>query len=157
MPLRKQQFTEIFDNLGKIVDVDDSRGRSVPVNMNFVEEGFLAKDTGCGYFGGSEASTDVHSIFQYEKKDGTKYTIRAKGTKLQVYDSGAGTFSDISGSPTFTAGARFGYRVYDDELWLGNAVESLYKWDGSTFTEYASAPKGNILEIFVDRLLLSRS
>lgn len=155
MPLQKQQFTEIFDNLGKIVDVDDSRGRSVPINMNFVEEGFLSKDTGCGYFGGSDATTDIHSIFVYEKKDGTRYIIRAKGTKLQVYDSGTETFSDISGSPTFTAGARFGYKVYDDELWFGNGVESLYKWDGTTFTAYASAPKGNILEIFEDRLFVS--
>ncbi len=155
MPLQKQNFVEIFDNLSKAVDVDDSRGRSVPVNMNFVEEGYLAKDTGCEYFGDTSTDTDIHSIFVYEKKNGTRYIIRAKGTKLQVYNSGTGLFADIASSPTFTAGARFGYVVYDDELLFGNAVESLYKWDGTTFTEYASAPKGNILEIFEDRLFIS--
>lgn len=155
MPVRKQEFTEIYDNLSKIVDVDDSRGRSVPKNMNFIEEGFLSKDTGCEYFGDTDATTESHSLFTYKKKDGTEYRIRAKGTKLQVYNNSNNTYEDISSSPTFTAGARFGYIVYDDELWLGNAVESLYKWDGTTFTEYASAPKGNILEIFEDRLCVA--
>ena len=45
--------------------------------------------------------------------------------------------------------------VYNDDLYLGNAVESLYKWDGTTFTEFASAPKGNILEVFEDRLFIT--
>lgn len=155
MPLKKQTFVEIFDDLSKVIDVDDSRGRSVPQNMNFVEEGYLAKDTGCEYFGDTSEDTDIHSIFRYEKKNGDKYTIRAKGTKLQAYNSGTGLFADISSTPTFTAGARFGYVVYDDELWFGNGVESLYKWDGTTFTEYASAPKGNILEVFEDRLFVA--
>lgn len=155
MSLQKQTFVEIFDNLSKVIDVDDSRGRSVPKNMNFIEEGYLAKDTGCEYFGDTSADTDIHSIFRYEKKNGTKYTIRAKGTKLQSYDSGTDTFIDIVSCPTFTTGARFGFIVYNDLLYIGNGVESLYTWDGTTFTEYASAPKGNVIEIFEDRLFVS--
>lgn len=155
MPVRKQPFVDIFDNLSEIIDVDDSRGRSVPQNMNFIEEGFLSKDTGCAYEGDTDAEVQIHSPFHYKKKDGTEYKIRAKGTKLQVFNTSTLVYDDIDPSPTFTADARFGYIVYDNELWLGNAVESLYKWDGSTFTEYASAPKGNILEIFEDRLFIA--
>jgi hypothetical protein len=152
MSLQKQTFVEIFNNLSKIIDVDDGRGRSVPQNMNFIEEGYLSKDTGCEYFGDTSA-TDTHSIFRYEKKDGTKYTIRAKGTKLQVYNTGTGVFDDLA--PTFTAGARFGFVVYNDDLYGCNGVEDYFKWDGTTFTTYASAPKGNSLEIFEDRMFVT--
>jgi hypothetical protein len=154
MPLKTDEFVLVQDNLSKASDVDDSRGRSVPVNMNFIEEGYIAKDTGCELFGATE-TTLTHSPFQYRKKNGTTYIIRVKGTKLQTYNTSTGLYADTASSPTFTAGARMGYIVYENNLYLGNAVESLYKWDGTTFTEYASAPKGNILEIFEDRLFVS--
>ncbi|MCK4500482.1 hypothetical protein KAU11_08285 [Candidatus Babeliales bacterium] len=154
MPLKKQPFTIVKDKLVQAVDVDDNRGRAVPANMNYIEEGYLAKDTGCSLHGVAE-TTLAHSLFVYKQKDGTKYIIRAFGTALQEYDDTAGTWGDITSSPVFTAGAEFGYIVYENELWLGNAVESLYKWDGTTFTAYATLPKGNIMEIFEDRLFIS--
>ena len=152
MPLRKQPFTIVKDKLVQAVDVDDNRGRSVPINMNYIEEGYLSKDTGCSLHGATEVTLS-HSLFVYKKKNGDKHIIRAMGTALQKYSGG--TWSNIASSPTFTAGAEFGYVVYNDELWFCNAVESLHKWDGTTFTAYASLPKGNILEIFEDRLFVS--
>ncbi len=154
MPIQKQKFTILRDDLTKAIDVDDSAGREVPVNMNFVEEGFLIKDTGYIPFGGTP-DEEVHSPFFYKKKNGDTFFIRGKGTKLQQYSYADRLWYDISGSPTFTAGAKFGYAVYDDNLYLGNAVESMYKWTGTAFTEYASAPKGNIMEIFEDRLFIA--
>lgn len=236
MSFRKQRFTDIYDNLSKVIDVDDSRGRSVPKNMNFIEEGFLSKDTGSEYFGDTDASEDIHSIFNYKKKDGTEYRLRVKNYKMQQYNSSTGVFDDIDrsiGAVTFTVanptvatstahnlaagdtvyftttgtlptgisedtpyyviatgltandfqfsdtvggtgievtaggsgthtvnkgwrpGAKFGYKVYDDELYGGNAVDHYFKWDGTTFTDYSSAPKGNILEIFEDRMFIA--
>lgn len=154
MPLSKQEFTILKDDLAKAVDVDDSQGRSVPLNMNYVEEGYLIKDTGSIPIGVSTLTLD-HSPFHYEKKNGTSYFIRGKETKLQRYSFQDRVWHDITGSPTFTADAEFGYAVYNDDLYLGNGVNSLYKWNGTTFTEYASAPKGNILQIFEDRLFIS--
>lgn len=154
MPLSKDTFIVTKDNLTKEIDVDDSAGRSVPVNMNFVEEGYLIKDT--GYIPVGIATDDLaHSVFYYKKKNGFNYLIRALATKLQYYSFQDRTWYDIVGSPTFTSDAQFGYQVYNDVLHLGNGVESLYTWDGSTFTEYASAPKGNILQIFEDRLFIA--
>ena len=152
-PPRKKEFTKVYDNLIKIIDVDDSIQRSVPNNMNFIEEGFLEKDKGFVPFGNTEEEL-CHSPYEYEKKDGTSYIIRVKGTKLQVYSQLDKQWSNIADSPTFTADAEFGYLVYDNDLYFGNAVESLHKWDGTTFTEYATAPKGNVLEIFEDRMFI---
>jgi len=150
----KRDFQKVFDDLQSAIDVDASDGRSVPVNMNFVDKGYLTKDTGFTIFGDSEGQL-THSLFYYKKKNGNTYTIRAKGTKLQSYNFNDRTWSDIPACPTFTEGAEFGYITYNDDLYFGNAVESLYKFDGITFTAYASAPKGNLLEIFEDRLFVS--
>lgn len=154
MSYSKQEFTIKKDNLLEAVDVDDSAGRSVPTNMNYVDEGYLIKDTGSIPLGITTLTKD-HSLFNYKKKNGTSYLIRGKGTKLQSYSFIDRQWYDISNSPTFTEDAEFGYVVYNDDLYLGNAVESLYKWNGTTFTEYASAPKGNLFEIFEDRLFVS--
>lgn len=231
MPLRKQPFTILKDKMVQAIDVDDSRGRSVPINMNFIEEGYLSKDTGCELFGG-DSELEVHSLFHYRKQDGTTYFLRIAGGYLQRENTGtwenlrggaatisianpavvsrtahgytagmpivfsttgdlptgitAGTtyyviatgltadafqFSEtVAGSAVNTSGtqsgvhsvhysydadARMGYYVYDDVLYFGNGVNNYTKWDGATFTEYASAPKGNILEVFEDRMFIA--
>ncbi len=231
MSIRKQEFSIIQDDLVQAIDVDASDGRSVPINMNFIDTGYLTKDTGFQLFGTTE-SVLCHSLFHYKKKNGTTYILRGKGTKLQSYNhkrvftaanatdvftsaghglandtpiyvsstltlptgltasttyyvintatdtfklsatlggasvdittDGTGTlyvwrvtpvWEDLS--PTYNDGAEFGFVVYNDELWGGNAVESHFKWDGTTFTTYATAPKGNIYEVFEDRLFIS--
>lgn len=152
MPLRKSKFTIVQDNLQEIIDVDASDGRSVPINMNFSDEGYLTKDTGIALFGDVQAAL-FHSLFYYKKKDGTSYIIGASGTKLKVYNTTTLVWDDLS--PTYTAGAEFGFIVYNNVLYGCNTVESLFSWDGTTFTDFASAPRGNILEIFEDRLFVS--
>ena len=153
-PPSKKEFSTVIDDLQDAIDVDASDGRSVPTNMNFIDKGFLTKDSGFTLYGASEPEL-CHSLFLYEKKNGSRYILRAKGTKLQKYNVFDRTWTDVLNSPTLTENAELGYIVYDDELFFGNAVESLYKFDGATFTEYASAPKGNILEIFEDRLFIA--
>jgi hypothetical protein len=229
----KKEFTKIFNNLQEVVDVDDSRGRSVPVNMNFTEEGFITKDTGVSVFGGTAVAV-CHSDFNFKKKDGTEYRIRAQGTYLQNYESGSavwtnletGTatvtiaspavvtstahglkagskvsfettgalptgmtastvyyviaagltadafqFSDAAGGSAvntsgsqsgthtlyrrYTENAEFGWYVYDDVLYGCNAYENYFKWTGNAFTEYDTAPKGNVLEVYEDRMFVA--
>lgn len=151
---KNKEFTIIVDDIQKQIDVDDSRGRSVPINMNFIEEGFLTKDSGFVIFGDSPSEIR-HSLFHYKKKNGTSYILGVKGTSMQRYIELDKQWIDLPGSPVFTEGAEFGYGVYDDNLYFGNAVESYYKFDGSDFTEYGSAPKGNIIEVFEDRVFVS--
>lgn len=233
MPLDKTQFSIVQDDLQKIIDVNDSAGRSVPINMNFVEEGYLTKDTGFELFGAADMALR-HSLFHFKKKNGISYILSGNGTKLQSYNhkrlmtanAGTNIFTSVAHglandtivyvatqstgilpagltaltayyvintaadtfqlsatiggsaidittagtgaqyvyrqapawedlSPTFTAGAEFGFVAYNDELWLCNAIEDYQKWDGMTFTAYSGNPKGNILEVFEDRLCVS--
>ena len=152
MPLRKTKFTIVQNDLQKIIDVDASDGRSVPINMNFIDEGYLSKDTGIELFGDVQAAL-FHSLFHYKKKNGTSYIIGASGTKLKVFNTGTLVWDNLS--PTYTAGAEFGFVVYNDILYGCNAVESFFSWDGTTFTNFAPAPKGNILEVFEDRMFVT--
>jgi len=152
-PPNKERFLKIFDDLQSVIDVDDSRGRSVPINMNFVGEGFLTKDQGFSILGKKEASL-CHSLFYYKKKDGTFWLIRGFETQLQYYSLIDKTWYRL-GTTDYTEGAEFGFKVYDDDLFGCNGVENYFKFDGTTFTEYATAPKGNILEVFEDRMFIS--
>jgi len=149
----KEQFLIVEEDLTKVIDVDDSAGRECPINMNFVEEGHLSKDTGFTIVGGP-ADVLVHSVFYYKKKDGTSFIIRARGTELESYSFVERTWTRL-GTTNYTAGARFGFNVYDDYLYGCNGVDNFFRFDGTTFTEYASAPKGNILEVFEDRMFIS--
>lgn len=229
----KKAFTQIFNDLPKVIDVDDSVGRSVPINMNFIETGYLTKDTGSSMFGAVETEL-CHSEFNYRKKSGTVYRIRAKGTYLQKYNTTTNLWENLtsgtvtmtiaspavvsqtahglkSGTPIsftttgalptgvtagttyyviatgltadafqfsatfagaavnttgsqsgvhtltrrYTTGAEFGFYVYNDDLYGGNSYENYFKWTGTAFTEYDTAPKGNILEVFEDRMFVA--
>jgi len=231
MPYKKQLFTKKYDNLQDMIDVDDSRGRSVPINMNFIEEGYLTKDTGFKYFS-DEDDAIRHSLFHFKKTNGESYIISGKGTKMQsfnhmkpitavastdvithtahgfvdtdevtfwtddtlpagleidtvyfVRDAVANTFKvsltsggtavDITStgsgnnfvrgvnkgwedlSPTFTEGAEFGFYVYSDTLYGSNSYEDYFSWTGQVFTDYASAPKGDTLEVFEDQMFVT--
>ena len=155
MPIKKTRFSIVQDNMVEAIDIDDSKGRSVPINMNFIESGYLTKDTGFSLFGATETTNKVHSIFNYEKKNGTSYFLGVRGTKVVKYNATTSLWEDTT--KTVTADAKMGWIVDSagDLLYACNAVESLFTYDGTTFTDYASAPKGNILEIFEDRLYVA--
>lgn len=85
MSIIKRKFAIPLDDLQKMIDVDDSAGRSVPVNMNFVDSGYLTKDQGIALFGATEVELS-HSLFYYKKKDGIGYFLRGKGTKIQIHN-----------------------------------------------------------------------
>jgi hypothetical protein len=233
MPIQKEQFLIDKKELQKEIDVDDGRGRACPINMNFIEEGFLSKDTGSTLFGSIQSAL-FHSLYNFKKKNGTNYIIGFTGTKMKKYDTGTSDWIDVtsgtvtmtqatpcvisqtahglkqgskivfsttgalytgltagttyyviaagltadafevsatldgsavntSGSQSgvhtitriYTANAEFAFQTYDDNLYFGNGTEFYTKWTGTAFTEYSTAPKGNIMEVFEDRMFVS--
>lgn len=152
MPYKKSTFSIIQDNMVEAIDVDDSRGRSVPSNMNFIETGYLTKDTGFSLSGATETTT-MHSMFNFEKKDGTSYFLRVKGTKLQQFNTT--TLLWVDTAKTVTVDLKMSYVVYNDVLYCSNGTDTVFSYDGSGFTDRATIPKGTILEIFEDRLYVS--
>jgi len=103
MPINKEQFLITQDDLQKAIDVDDSRGRSCPINMNFIEEGYLSKDTGSTLFGSVQPDL-FHSLYNFKKKDGTSYIIGATGNKLKKYDTTISDWIDIVSTSSYSTG-----------------------------------------------------
>lgn len=152
MPFKKEKISIVQDSMVEACDVDDSRGRSVPINMNFIETGYLTKDTGFSLHGATE-TLKPHSMFNYEKKDGSSYFIRVLGTKIQLFNTTTLLWADTT--KTVTADAQFAYVVYNDTLYCSNAIDTAFTWDGTTFTDVAAIPKGNIMAVYEDRLYVS--
>lgn len=154
MPYKKKQFSLVNDDLVKAIDVDDSMGRSCPINMNFTENGYITKDTGFSLLGATETS-QMHSLYNFQKKNGTSYLIRAMGTHIQLFNTGTGLWADTA--KTITANQRFGYLTdsANDIMYGSNGTDTVWSWDGTTFTDVAAIPKGVIMEIFEQRLYVS--
>ena len=155
MPFKKQQFSIVQDDMTKAIDVDDLRGRSVPINMNFIETGYLTKDTGFSLTGSTEAALKIHSLFNFKKKDGTSYFLGVRGTKIVQFNTTTSLWVDTA--KTVTVDKEMGWIVDSagDILYGCNATDSMFTYTGTTFTDYASSPKGNILEIFEDKLYVA--
>lgn len=90
MPFNKKtviiNFADVSGRGGltKFTDVDDGN-REVPVNMNYISEGFLAKDTGVTTFGTDGASM-IKRLINFKKKSGVNYFIRLNGGVLEKYN-----------------------------------------------------------------------
>ncbi len=146
-----------FNNLLDILDIDEGvkDKREVPVNMVFVGTNELSKDTGIENFANTGTGI-VQSLYSFVKKNGTRYLIRNLGTVLQKYNPSTGNFEDFK--INLSDGKMFGYKEYDDWLYMGNGYNNYMRWDGTNPpTEYPSAPKGNILEVFEDRMFVAGS
>lgn len=83
--------------------------------------------------------------------NGTNLTVDTNC--LQV--SASGLTLNKNTTKLFTTGGLFGGIEYNDELFFGNAIDDYCKFDGTVITGYGSLPKGNIFEVFEDRIFVS--
>lgn len=141
--------------LSLIADEEGSNSESkdeVPVNMTWQDKNEIIKDTGIENFANTGTGI-IKSLYNYTKTDATSIFIRNLGTVLQKYNTSTGNFEDFKIG--LTANKMFGYVVYDNNLYLGNGFDSYLKYDGTTVTEYATLPKGNILTVFENRIFIA--
>lgn len=87
-------------------------------------------------------------------------TVINNGTNMTVdkaieQANGTGLTLNKNTDATYTAGGLFGDVEYDDELFFGNAIDDYSKFDGVLITKYNTLPKGNVFEVFEDRIFVS--
>jgi len=70
----------------------------------------------------------------------------------------SGNWVDVPGSDIFTA-ATFPQAMHEaqGDIWMSNGTDSVYKYDGTSETEYASIPKGKVITYFKNRLWLANT
>ena len=83
--------------------------------------------------------------------DNLNMTVDANITQTTA----SGLTIKLNTDKTFTSGGAFGGVEYNDNLYFGNAIDDYCKFDGTVVTNYASNPKGNIFEVFEDRVFVS--
>ncbi len=91
---KRTQFVLPINDLTKMIDVDDNRGRSVPQNFGFIEEGYLSKDTGVRLFGEVDVALR-HSLYHYKLKSGTSYILSGCDDNLQIYNFTTEAWEDL--------------------------------------------------------------
>lgn len=89
----------------------------------------------------------IHSLYPYFKKDGSKILLAGAGTSLYKFNGTA--FVAIK---TGLSGDRFEFETYKDACYICNGVNSLMKYDGTTVSDLATAPKFKYIKLHRNRL-----
>lgn len=135
--------------------LDDDQSPDI-INVNFSGRNSFQKRRGTEPVGNELAGPGfITSIHTYLQLDGTQILMRGRDTALE--ELSGGTWSAISGSPTYTADQKFGLYNFRNVVYGGNAVEDSFKWDGTTYTALTTKnfPKGNIFADFQGRLFVA--
>lgn len=85
-----------------------------------------------------------NGLAYFEMVSGTDYIVGAFGSKLAKQDSLDGTWDDITGALTLTAGNnnRHSFSSYRDTLLGTNGVDPVWKWTGTGNASAATVPTG---------------
>lgn len=141
----------IIEDLTKLIDIDEGIDgkREIPSNMIWYGQNELTTDTGVEEF--ATGSDLVKSLYVFRKNDGTDLFLRNLGTVQQALV--AGTFTNFRTG--LSSGKTFDYADYDGFVYFGNGYDAHARYDGTTLTTYGSAPKGDIYEMFEERLFIA--
>jgi hypothetical protein len=112
------------------------------VNIDYAARFAFTKRRGTVRVGDNNATAGSgKSIFNFKKLDGTEVLIKSHTTVLQYLN--AGIWTDFKTG--LTSGLKFDFVSNGTLVAFCNGTDNYATWDGTTYTEYAAAPKGNIL------------
>lgn len=69
------------------------------------------------------------------------------------FDAGTPTWTQIASGKSTTV--PYTFETYLSKCYMGNGVNSYASWDGTTFVEFASAPKGKYIRLWKDAIWIS--
>lgn len=114
------------------------------VNADYAARYALTKRRGTALVGDENTNAgSIKSIYNFRKTDGSEVLIKSYGTVLQYLNSG--TWTDFKTG--LTADLKFDFVSNGALVALSNGTDNYATWDGTTYTEYASAPKATILAV----------
>ena len=133
-------------------------------NIDLSEIGTVKKAKGYTRVGNASAyAADILGLFDYQQVGGTTRQLRvlnnSGGTQSTLQYNNAGTWTNISGATTLTAGSQmeFAYFAMIDYVFMVNdddVTASLTGLTYSTSTNVTSAPKGKDIELFKNQLYI---
>jgi len=113
-------------------------------NVNLTPFGSIIKRSGntqlntSAFCGGNRWT----GMYDYVQKDGTHYLIGTCGTKFGKMDSLDGTWDDVTGSVTITAGSLSDFATFKDTVLVTNGTDAPFQWTGSGSATAMTVPTG---------------
>lgn len=125
------------------------------VNMDSFPFGAKTKRPGYGTYLGTPDNSQVNTLFNWTKNDGTTFfNYRVSGTKIYYSAQGTGVWT-VAGNGTVASGAHVGYAVLDNTLILGDGVGSTrHTTSGTSFTNTTLAPPGEFFAQYQNRIYI---
>lgn len=122
------------------------------------EKGGWSKRNGCisnGTFGvGTDRALSLYTF--YRGASAPQVLMHTTGGKL--YYTNDPTVSVVVWTQIATGlstTVRFSYETFNGKCYFSNGVDNYASWDGTTYTTYASAPKGKYLRLWKDTMWVS--
>jgi len=126
------------------------------VNMDSSPFGAKTKRSGYVSFLGTPDTSQVNSLFSFDKNDGTtQYLYRKSGTLLYSSFQGTGAWT-LTGNGTVDASSYVGNTILNNTLIVGDGVGSTrYTTSGTAFTNGTLAPVAPFFEEYQGRIYAS--
>ena len=126
------------------------------VNVETYPHGAKSKRMGYDAFLGTPDASQVNSLFQWGKNDGTSmWLYRASGSALYYSTQGTGAWT-LCGGGTITAGGYVGHAVLGDTLIVGDGAGSTrHTTNGTSFTNTTLAPVSPYFAQYQNRIYAS--
>ena len=130
-------------------------------NMILDERGGASKRLGClnkGTFGASGDRILSMATFARQQSPSVPPQIiihTSAGSLLYTTDPNAATVTWTSIATGLSTTAPMSFAMYNNVLYFSNGVDAYARWDGTTYTTYASAPKGAFLCPWKDAMWVS--
>ena len=110
------------------------------------EDGIVKTRRGYSRFG-SGAETSITGLGGLAKDDGTRYLLKAGGTKLRVFNEGTGGWDEVSGI-TYTADKKTDFCQAYNKTFIQNGTEALSYFDGTNTVTQTNGQKGEFCIYF---------
>ena len=142
-PIVHQDFSGGWNNKWSINPTQLEPNQSpYMVNIDYAARFAFTKRRGTVLVGDVNATAgSCKSIFNFKKLDGSEILIKSHTTVLQYLL--AGVWTDFKTG--LTTGLKFDFVSNGTLVALSNGTDNYATWDGTTYTEYAGAPKATIL------------
>jgi hypothetical protein len=146
VPVSHKQFGGGLNSTSGPLNLQDNEASDLQ-NVDFNKFGSVLKRNGYTALNTSAITStpDIDGLHWYEADlSGTKTRelINQAGDKVYKMDDLDGTWDDITGSLTITAGSHASYENWLNSVWITNGTDPPYKWDGTGNAEQMTVPTG---------------
>lgn len=142
LPLIGPGFRGLNTELSSTIGITDPTWALALQNAVFDEKGRVGLRKGYTVLTGTAMSgtPTVRAVFEWLREDGTASLLAATDSKLWVSTNSGDTWSDITGSISFSAG-RVKFASLNNKVYATTAGQKVWVYTGSgTFTEIATSP-----------------